>query len=355
MTTLKKINLLDFDRKSLADFFVEIGEKSFRADQLIQWIHQLGITDFSLMTNLSIKLREYLTENAEIRPLELVDEQISKDGTRKWLFKLDPNKEEYIETVFIPEDDRGTLCVSSQVGCALKCIFCKTGELGFKRNLEVAEIIGQLWFAIRNLAQDKTTKSHAVTNVVFMGMGEPLLNFDNVVKALNLMFDDLAYGLSKYRVTVSTSGIVSEMRRLREVSKAALAVSLHAPDDELRSKLMPINKKYPLKEIIAVLKDYYRDEPKRMVTIEYIMIAGINDSISMAKKLVKILTGIPCKVNLIPFNSGDNQYQSSSLENINKFRDVLMCAGINTVTRKSRGADIAAACGQLAGQAIIKN
>jgi 23S rRNA (adenine2503-C2)-methyltransferase len=349
---MPKINLLDFTRNDLASFFVSMGEKPFRAQQLIKWIHQLFVTDFSNMTNLSIKLRQYLIENTEIKLPEIIAQQNSEDGTKKWLLKLIDNN--YIEMVFIPEKDRGTLCISSQVGCALGCTFCATGKQGFKRNLTLAEIIGQLWLAIHELSPDHTNKNHTITNVVFMGMGEPLLNFDNVVKATELMFDDLAYGLSKYRVTISTSGIVPEIIKLNKVSKASLAISLHAPNDELRNKLVPINKKYPLKELLAACKDYYKDEPKRVITIEYIMLAGINDSLKEAEELVKLLRNIPCKINLIPFNFTPNKnlptiYRPSSQENIDSFRNILLAAGINTITRKSRGQDIAAACGQLVG------
>lgn len=353
MTNIKnKTNLLNLNCADLADFFVKMGEKPFRAQQLIKWIHQLGVTDFAAMTNMSLALREYLTEHAIVCPPEIVTEQISQDGTHKWLFKLEDGN--LIETVFIPEDDRGTLCISSQVGCALGCDFCATGKLGFKRNLTVAEIIGQLWVVVRQLSTDRSTKDHVVTNVVFMGMGEPLLNFDNVVKALDLMLDDLAYGLSKYRVTISTSGIVPEMKRLRAISKASLAISLHAPTDELRSKLMPINKKYPLQNVIAVCKDYYQDEPRRVVTVEYVLLAGVNDSREQAAQLARLLRDVPCKVNLIPFNNAGGSvascYRIPKQVDIDAFRSILIAAGINTVTRKSRGADIAAACGQLVGK-----
>lgn len=352
MTIASKINLLNFSQADLVDFFVAMGEPKFRAAQIIKWIHQCRVTDFSAMTNLSLALRCYLPDHAEIKPPEIAREVVSSDGTLKWLLRLcDDN---FIETVFIPEGDRGTLCISTQVGCALNCDFCATGKQGFKRNLTLGEIIGQLYLAIGKLAPaDDLYKSRVITNVVFMGMGEPLLNFDNVVKAVRLMLDDIAYGLSKYRVTISTAGIVPAIKKLREVSLASLAISLHAPNDELRSKLMPINKKYPLKELMAVCKDYYAREPKRVVTIEYIMIAGVNDSIAQAKQLVALLHGIPCKVNLIKFNAGvdgkKSAYLPSSQDSIDDFRNVLLERGINTITRKSRGADIKAACGQLVG------
>lgn len=340
-----KINLLDFNQRDLALYFTSIGEKSFRATQLIKWIHQLGIIDFNLMTNFSKTLRQHLINNTEIKFPEIIKEQISNDGTRKWLFKLDDNN--LIETVFIPEDDRGTLCISTQVGCPLKCDFCATGKLGFTRNLKTSEIIGQLYCAVRKLSSDQTSREHVISNVVIMGMGEPLLNFENVVRAIDLMLDDNAYGLSKYKVTLSTSGIVPEIRHFSEVSEAAFAVSLHAPNDELRNSLMPINKKYPLKELLSACKNYFKDD-KRKVTFEYIMLDGVNDSPEHAKQLVKLLSNISCKINLIPFNEVTNtKYRPSGIAKIEKFRDILLAAGFNTITRKTRGADIAAACGQL--------
>jgi 23S rRNA (adenine2503-C2)-methyltransferase len=344
----KKINLLNFTSKELETFFVNLGEKAFRGQQLIKWVHQLGIIDFDKMSNFSLKLRQYLIENTIIQLPTIVKEQVSTDGTRKWLLMLEDGK--HIETVFIPEEDRGTLCVSSQVGCPLNCTFCATGSLGLQRNLTVAEIIGQLWLAIRLLSSDKTTRTHVVTNVVFMGMGEPLLNFSNVVKAVDLMLDDNAYGLSKYRVTVSTCGITPEIKHLRQVSPVALAISLHAPNDSLRSQLMPINKRYPLKDLIAACDNYFTDE-RRKVTIEYIMLSGVNDGIEHAKQLVKLLKNGLYKVNLIPGNRiSGTKYAPSSKEVIDRFRNVLLDAGLNTITRKSRGGDIAAACGTLVGK-----
>ena len=342
---MSKINLLNFNNKDLENFFLELNEKNFRAAQVIKWIHQVGVTDFSAMTNLSLALREYLTEHCEIKTPEIVKELVAKDGTTKLLLKL--TDDNFIETVFIPEDTRGTLCISSQVGCPLGCSFCATGTLGFKRNLTVAEIIGQLWLVVRKLSPDKTARHHVITNVVFMGMGEPLLNYDNVLKAAELMLDDNAYGLSKYKVTVSTCGLVPEMKLLRDESEVALAVSLHAPNDELRNRLVPINKKYPLQELIAVCNHYFKDH-KRQVTIEYIMLDGINDKIEHARELVKLLSHGRYKVNLIPGNivSHDN-FKPSSVANIDAFRQILLDAHINTITRKSRGEEIAAACGQL--------
>ena len=343
------IDSLNFDRQGLVDYCESIGEKPFRSQQLLKWIHQLGITDFSAMINLSLTLREYLAVHAEIRAPQIVNEQVSQDGTCKWLLELaDKNR---IETVLIPEENRATLCISTQVGCPMACQFCATGKLGFKRNLEVSEIIGQLYLAVRKLSSDGSSKTHVVTNVVFMGMGEPLLNTENVVKAANIMMDDLAYGLSKYRVTISTCGVVDELKKLRSLTQASLAISLHAPTDELRSEIMPINKKYPLTELMPVLQKYFIDDPKRMVTIEYIMIDGVNDSVKQAKQLLKLLQGLKCKVNLIPYNSGADAcgFAPSKQESIDDFRNVLLKAGYNTITRKSRGQDIAAACGQLDG------
>ncbi len=347
---MSKINLLNFTSSDLEKFFLDLGEKKFRAAQLIKWIHQLGVVDFNLMTNFSLTLREYLLTHCNVGLPEMVNEQIAEDGTCKWLLKLADNN--LIETVYIPEDSRGTLCVSSQVGCPLKCSFCATGSLGFKRNLEVSEIIGQLWLAIRKLSPDQTNKSHVVTNVVFMGMGEPLLNYDNVVKSTEIMLDDNAYGLSKYRVTISSCGLTPEIMRLKNDSEVALAISLHAPNDELRSKLMPINQKYPLSELIKLCDNYFADQ-KRQVTIEYIMLDGINDQINHAKQLVRLLSHGRYKVNLIPGNYTEGtDFKPSTSVQIDAFRQVLLDAGINTITRKSRGAEIMAACGQLVAQRI---
>lgn len=345
---MSKINLLNFTNHEFEEFFIKLGDKSFRAAQTIKWIHQLGMTDFAKMTNLSLVLRQYLTENCEVKIPEIAKEQVAIDGTRKWLLKLEDAN--FIETVFIPDGTRGTLCVSSQVGCPLSCIFCATGKLGFKRNLTVAEIIGQLWLVVRKLSPDQTTRTHAITNVVFMGMGEPLLNYDNVLKTTQLMLDDNAYGLSKYKVTISTCGLIPEILRLREQSEVALAISLHAPIDELRDQLMPINKKYPLKDLIAVCDNYFKDH-RRQVTIEYIMLDGVNDSDKQAKQLVKLLSHGRYKVNLIPGNLVAHcGYKPSSMMRINAFREILLAAGITTITRKSRGEEIMAACGQLVGE-----
>lgn len=347
---MPKINLLNFTCDELEEFFLKCGDKPFRATQTIKWIHQLGMIDFAKMTNLSLSLRQYLSENCEISLPEIAKEQIASDGTRKWLLRLEDDC--FIETVFIPDGTRGTLCVSSQVGCPLGCSFCATGKLGFKRDLTLAEIIGQLWLAVRKLSPDQTTRTHVITNVVFMGMGEPLLNYDNVLKATKLMLDDNAYGLSKYKVTISTCGLVPEMQRLREQSEVALAVSLHAPTDDLRDQLMPINKKYPLKDLMGVSDNYFKDQ-RREVTIEYIMLNGVNDSDKQAKQLVKLLSHGRYKVNLIPGNvvAGGGSYKPSPMPRIDAFREILLAAGITTITRKSRGEEIMAACGQLSGGA----
>jgi 23S rRNA (adenine2503-C2)-methyltransferase len=339
-----KINLLAFDRKAMEDYFRSIGEKPFRAVQLLQWIHQRGVTDFAQMTNLSKALRARLEELCEVRPPQIVLDQRSADGTRKWLLQVD--EQNRIETVFIPEEGRGTLCVSSQVGCALECSFCSTAQQGFNRNLGVAEIIGQLWVAVRELGD-----AARITNVVMMGMGEPLLNFNNVVSAMELMMDDFAYCLSKRRVTLSTSGVVPALDRLGEVTDVSLAVSLHAPDDALRDELVPINKKYPIKELLAACKRYVGPDNRRKVTMEYVMLDGINDTPAHARALVKLLSSVPSKVNLIPFNPFPNsRYRCSSRETITRFSEILQAAGLITTTRKTRGEDIDAACGQLVGR-----
>ncbi|BAN35623.1 hypothetical protein SCD_n01812 [Sulfuricella denitrificans skB26] len=342
------VNLLDFDQEKLAVFFAESGEKPFRAKQLLRWMHQFGESDFSRMSDLSKVLREKLGGLAIVEPPRLIQEQISDDSTRKWL--LDVGAGQGVETVFIPEGDRGTLCVSSQVGCALECSFCSTGKQGFNRNLSVAEIIGQLWWA--NKALGCTPRNERViSNVVLMGMGEPLLNFDNMVTALRLMLDDNAYGLSRRRVTVSTSGIVPAMDRLREQCPVALAVSLHAPNDALRDILVPINKKYPLSELMAACRRYVVDAPRDFITFEYVMLEGVNDSPAHARELVALTRDVPCKFNLIPFNPfPDSEYKRSSADVIRRFGAILIEAGRVVTTRKTRGDDIDAACGQLAGK-----
>lgn len=364
------INLLDFNAQNLTGFCGGIGEKPFRAKQLLRWIHQSGEADFAGMSNLAKVLREKLSATAVVKPPQVISEHISADGTRKWL--MDVGAGNGIEAVFIPESGRSTLCISSQVGCALECTFCATGRQGFNRNLGVAEIIGQLWWANKVLAATKEeatlrTKNfvsetrqacpsghnYKVSNVVMMGMGEPLANFENVVSALDLMLDDNAYGLSRRRVTVSTSGLIPAMDRLSERCPVALAVSLHAPNDMLRDQLVPINKKYPLKELLAACQRYLNTAPRDFITFEYIMLAGINDSVAQACELVKLVKDTPCKFNLIPFNPFPNSgYKCSSSEAIHRFRDVLMQAGLVSTVRKIRGDDIDAACGQLAGRVL---
>ena len=346
-----KVNLLDLDRKGLEAFFTGLGEKAFRAGQMLKWLHQFGVNDFDEMTNISKALREKMKECAEIRSPQVVVDQGSADGTHKWVLHLDSGNN--IETVFIPTEDRGTLCVSSQVGCALECSFCSTARQGFNRNLSVSEIVGQLRAAYQYFGATHRNE-RIITNVVLMGMGEPLLNFDNVVTAMNIMTDDDAYGLSKRRVTLSTSGVVPAMDRLAEVSDVALAVSLHAPNDELRDELVPLNKKYPISELMAACKRYANaGNAKRKITFEYVMLDGINDTPEHARQLIKILKGVPCKVNLIPFNPfPQTDYQRSKPEAINRFWEILMAADIVTVVRRTRGDDIDAACGQLVGKVM---
>ena len=345
-----RVNLLDFDLAGLRRWFVdELGEKPFRAQQVFKWIHQLGVDDFQAMTNISKALRARLAEVAEVRQPAQVMEQPSADGTRKWLLRLDDGQ--CIETVFIPEQGRGTLCVSSQVGCALDCTFCATARQGFNRNLGTAEIVGQLR-AAKQALERPYNDPRVITNVVLMGMGEPLVNFDNVVTALRVMLDDNAYGLSKRRVTLSTSGVVPALDRLGDAVDVALAVSLHAPNDALRDRLVPLNRKYPIAELMAACRRFLDKKQQRdRITFEYVMIDGLNDRPEHARQLLRLLQGIPAKVNLIPFNPfPGSRYRRSRPEAIDRFRDILAGRGITTVTRRTRGDDIAAACGQLAGQ-----
>ncbi|MFK5950877.1 MAG: 23S rRNA (adenine(2503)-C(2))-methyltransferase RlmN [Methylococcales bacterium] len=345
----EKVNLLNFDRKGLVAFFVDLGEKSFRATQILKWIYQEDVTDFDQMTNLSKSLRAYLNEHCTIIAPEILLEQIASDGTTKWVVEMGLGNR--IESVFIPEEKRGTLCISSQIGCALACTFCSTAKQGFNRNLSVAEIIGQLYVAQKRLGDKKR-----ITNVVMMGMGEPLLNFDNVVAAMNLMMDDFTFGLSKRRVTISTSGIVPAMHRLNEVCDVSMAVSLHAANDKLRDELVPINQKYPLKDLMNACREYANLGPRKHITFEYVMLKGINDSIQDARALVKLLKNVPSKINLIPFNPFPNSgYECSSIEMINRFKDILYKAGYVTTIRKTRGEDIDAACGQLVGKVKDKS
>lgn len=354
MTDSARTNLLGMTRQQLEGFFSGMGEKPFRAVQVMKWIHQHGVDDFDSMTDLSKSLRQQLAQTAEVRAPEVVYDQAADDGTHKWLLRLDDGN--CIETVFIPEKDRGTLCVSSQVGCALDCTFCSTARQGFNRNLTRAEIIGQLWLANRRLmpvrAPDGKAPQRVVSNVVLMGMGEPLLNFDAVVDAMRLMLDDNAYGLSKRRVTLSTSGIVPAMDRLKDTLDVALAVSLHAPDDALRDQLVPINRKYPIAELLAACRRYVREERHHQrITFEYVMLDGVNDSPAQARELIRLLRDVPCKINLIPFNPfPETRYRRSSEAAISRFQDLLAQAGYTTITRRTRGDDIDAACGQLVGR-----
>ncbi|MBI4192206.1 MAG: 23S rRNA (adenine(2503)-C(2))-methyltransferase RlmN [Betaproteobacteria bacterium] len=342
------VNLLEFEKHGFARWCAEMGEKPFRARQLMHWIHQSGVDDFGAMSDISKSLRERLKATAEIRAPHVVRDTTAADGTRKWL--LDVGTGNAIETVFIPERNRGTLCISSQAGCALACTFCSTGRQGFNRNLTVAEIIGQLWLANRDLGRG-VSEERPISNVVMMGMGEPLANFDNVVAAMQLMLDDDAYGLSRRRVTLSTSGLVPAIDRLRDTCPVALAVSLHAPNDALRNELVPINQKYPLKELLAACVRYIEKAPRDFVTFEYVMLAGVNDSVAHARQLVKLVQSVPCKINLIPFNPFPRSgYQRSDAMTVAHFRDVLMQAELTATVRKTRGDDIDAACGQLAGQ-----
>lgn len=348
MSDAPKINLLDLGPEALAAFIAELGEPAFRARQLYKWMHQKCIDDFKEMTDVSKKLRHKLADVAEIRAPEIVQEHPSVDGTYKWAMRLDDGQ--VIETVFIPEKGRGTLCISSQVGCALDCTFCATARQGFNRNLKVGEIIGQIWRARRRL-ENPESETRVVSNVVLMGMGEPLLNFDNVVTATKMMLDDNGYGLSKRRVTLSTSGVVPALDKLNDFVDVSLAVSLHAPNNELRDQLVPINKKYPIEQLIASCMRFLENKAQRdRITIEYVMLEGVNDSPEHARQLMKLLKNVPSKVNLIPFNPfPETRYKRSSDEVIDQFRDILYAKGIHTITRRTRGGDIDAACGQLAG------
>ncbi|MFO1350220.1 MAG: 23S rRNA (adenine(2503)-C(2))-methyltransferase RlmN [Gammaproteobacteria bacterium] len=346
--THDKTNLLDLDRADLERFFVALGEKPFRAVQIMKWVYHEGVIDFDAMTNLSKALRERLKMIAEIRLPPLALDTLSRDGTRKWLIQIDSAN--CVETVYIPEPDRGTLCVSSQVGCILDCTFCATARQGFNRNLKPAEIIGQLWHANRLLGGG-VNGSRLITNVVLMGMGEPLYNFNNVVKAISVLQDDLGFGLSKRRITLSTAGVTPAIHRLHEVADVSLAVSLHAPDDTLRNQLVPLNRRYPLADLLAACKHYIADKPHRSITWEYVMLEGVNDSEHQAHALARLIRDIPSKVNLIPFNPFPGApYRCSSAAVIDRFRAVLLAHDVMTITRKTRGSDIDAACGQLAGK-----
>ena len=347
----EKTNLLGLSREKMQEFFVSIGEKPFRAQQLLKWIHHHGVNDFDQMTNVSKALRERLKACAEIRPPEVVTEKTSKDGTRKWAVRVTGGS--LVETVLIPDGDRGTLCVSSQVGCSLDCSFCSTGKQGFQRDLTAAEIIGQIWLAIKSYDAFPSTDKKVVTNVVMMGMGEPLLNFDNVVDSMSIMLDDFGYGISKRRVTLSTSGVVPALDKLGDVSQVSLAISLHAPNDELRNQLVPINRRYPIAELLAACNRYWdkQTDTHRVTTVEYTLIAGVNDSPAQARELVALLKDFPCKINLIPFNPFSlSDYRRPSKNAVNNFWQILSDSDIVTTVRSTRGDDIDAACGQLVGQ-----
>ena len=340
-------NLLGLDRLALQDYFASLGEKAFHARQVLQWVYQRGVTDFSEMTDLRLSLRQTLSECAVIDLPEVARVQRSEDGTRKWLFRLADGN--CIETVFIPEEDRGTLCISSQAGCMLTCSFCATARQGFSRNLSASEIIGQLLLADQLLKGDGSG-ARPVSNVVMMGMGEPLLNYDSVVTAMRLMLDDLSFGLSRRRVTLSTAGVVPAMDKLAEDCPVSLAVSLHAVRDAVRDELVPLNRKYPIDTLLGACRRFLRNDSRRRITFEYVMLSGVNDSVADAATLVSLLQGIPSKVNLIPFNPVPGvRYRCSDAGAIDRFRDQLISSGLTTITRKTRGADIAAACGQLAG------
>jgi len=346
--TESRLNLLDFDEAGLREFFLSIGEKPFRAQQILKWVFHHSVTDFNAMTDLGVALRQKLDRVAEIRLPEILHEQVSTDGTVKWLIGFRGGNA--VETVFIPEPKRGTLCVSSQVGCALNCTFCSTGAQGFARNLTTAEIIGQVWLAARALGHERNGVRR-ITNVVMMGMGEPLLNFDAVAPALSLMRSDLGFGFAAKRVTVSTAGMVPGINRLRDTIDVALAVSLHAPVDEVRTELVPLNRKYPIAELMQACRDYVSDKHKRSVTFEYTLIDGVNDFPEHARKLVKLLRTVPSKLNLIPFNPfPGTRYRCSSQDRIDRFQEIVMQGGLIATVRKTRGEDIDAACGQLVGK-----
>jgi 23S rRNA (adenine2503-C2)-methyltransferase len=347
-----KVNLLNFDHQSMREYFASIGEKPFRADQMMKWIYHFGYSDFELMTNLNKKLREKLQRNTEIIAPEISEKQVSTDGTIKYSLKLEGGQE--VETVWIPENDRATLCVSSQVGCALECTFCATAQQGFNRNLSMSEIIGQVWRVANDIGATRIAGKRPITNIVMMGMGEPLLNMKNLIPALDTMLNDLGYGLSKRRVTVSTSGVVPALDMLKEKIDCALAISIHAASNELRDELVPINKKYPLEEFIAAAGRYIDgSKANKQATIEYVMLDHVNDSTDQAHELAIALKDLPSKINLIPFNPyPGSPYKRSSNSRIDRFDKVLQSYGLTVITRRTRGDDIDAACGQLAGDVL---
>ena len=365
----EKTNLLDFTLPALTEWFAAQAEKPFRAKQVYKWIHQRGVDDFDSMTDLAKSLREKLKETAQVKPPAILSEHRSTDGTVKWLFDVGIGNG--IETVYIPEDDRGTLCVSSQVGCALDCKFCSTGRQGFNRDLAVSEIIGQLWVANRRLEEmerqgistrladpddpspEPSRSPRPVSNVVMMGMGEPLNNFQPVVDAMSIMLDDHAYGLSRRRVTLSTSGVVPNIRKLAQALPVALAVSLHAPNDEIRSRIMPVNDAYPIAKLLEACREYLEVSPRDFITFEYVMLKGVNDAPDHAKELARLLKSVPSKVNLIPFNPfPDSGFETTEMDRVKRFQQVLLDAGFIATIRRTRGDDIDAACGQLAGQVV---
>jgi 23S rRNA (adenine2503-C2)-methyltransferase len=349
MTATGKTNLAGMTKARLRDFFIALDEKPFRAEQVLKWIHQRGVLDFDAMTDISKSLRDKLKEVAVIELPDIVEDYASADGCHKWLIEVASGSR--VEMVFIPEAGRGTLCVSSQAGCSLDCSFCATGKQGFNSNLTVAEIIGQLWWANKKLGGFGEKKERPVSNVVMMGMGEPLLNFDNVMEAIALMMDDLAYGLSKRKVTVSTSGVVPALEKMKDYTDASLAISLHAPNDELRSQIMPINKRYPIAQLLDAARAYMASlKDKRVPVIEYTLIAGVNDHRQHARDLAVLLKDFPCKINLIPFNPFSlSDYRRPSGSSVTNFRQILQQAGYTVTVRTTRADDIGAACGQLVG------
>ncbi len=354
--TVEKINLLGMSLPKLQAYFQSMDEKPFRAVQVMKWIHQRGVTDFAAMTDVSKGLREKLQAGAEVRLPRIVDEHLASDGCYKWIVEVASGSR--VETVFIPEATRGTLCISSQAGCTLDCSFCATGKQGFNSNLTTAEIIGQLWWANHRLGGFATAKrgegkmNRMVSNIVMMGMGEPLLNFDNVMDGLSLMMEDNAYGLSKRRVTISTAGVVPAINRLKDYTDASLAISLHAPNDELRNQIVPVNRKYPIQMLLKSVSDYMASLPdKRVPIIEYTLIAGVNDHRQHARELAALLQDFPCKINLIPFNPfAQSDYRRPSNSSVSNFRQILLDAGYTVTVRTTRGDDIGAACGQLVGE-----
>lgn len=349
-----RVNLFGLDRERLREEFARMGEAAYRADQVMQWIYRRGVDDFDAMSNIAKDLRGRMKQYFVIKPPQLVTEQVSVDGTRKWVLRLESAEgkaETFIETVYIPEANRGTLCISSQAGCAMDCSFCSTAQGGFSRNMSTAEIVAQVWFAAKTLGGDFQNE-RVISNVVFMGMGEPLANYANVLAAVKILLDDFGFGLSKRRVTVSTSGLVPFMDRLRDDVDTALAVSLHAPNDKLRNELVPINRKYPLAELIEACRRYTTGKDRKAhIVYEYVMLDGVNDHPEHARELARLLAGLSAKVNLIPFNPfPKTRYKRSSPERIQQFADILRAKRIVTTTRRTRGDDIDAACGQLVGK-----